>query len=165
MMMVVTVSMVVAIVDIRARIIIVVIIVTFGDGGVVRELLKVKKKVNPYPVSRHLKRTHHGVSPSGDLWSKAKYKAQRGAMNPYPFGLNDTVNEGARKTSHALYQKSTSSKATYIKALQDLFRLSVRDGLPVLLTGYTLLENNLHMKQQLRSVHGINAPCGGPRLA
>ena len=23
----------------------------------------------------------------------------------------------------------------------------------------------LHMKQHLRSVHGTNAPCGGPRLA
>ena len=56
---------------------------------------------------------------------------QRRAMNPYPFGLDDTVNEGARKTRPALYQKG---QATLIKTLQDLLRLSMRDRLPVLLT-------------------------------
>ena len=31
---------------------------------------------------------------------------QRRVMNPYPFGLYDSVDEGARKTRPALYQKS-----------------------------------------------------------
>lgn len=31
---------------------------------------------------------------------------QRRVMNPYPFGLDDAVNEGARETRPALYQKS-----------------------------------------------------------
>ena len=31
---------------------------------------------------------------------------QRREINPYPFGLDDAVNEGARKTRPVLYQKS-----------------------------------------------------------
>ena len=102
-------------------------------------------------------------------------------MDPYPFSLDDAVNEGARKTRPAFDQKSW---ATYfIKALQDLLRLSVRDRFPVLLTVVMIrfhglkgdisqrrkVDNQedhiLHTKQQLRLSHGINAPCGGPRLA
>ena len=53
-------------------------------------------------------------------------------LNTYPFGLDHAVNEGASKTRPAFDQKGL---ATYIsKTLQDLLRLSMRDGLPVLLT-------------------------------
>ena len=45
-------------------------------------------------------------------------------MDPYPFSLDDAVNEGARKTRPAFDQKSWA--AYFIKALQDLLRLSVR---------------------------------------
>ena len=57
---------------------------------------------------------------------------QRRVLNTYPFGLDHAVNEGASKTRPAFDQKGL---ATYIsKTLQDLLRLSMRDGLPVLLT-------------------------------
>ena len=57
---------------------------------------------------------------------------QRRVLNTYPFGLDHAINEGASKTRPAFDQKGLP---TYIsKTLQDLLRLSMRDGLPALLT-------------------------------
>ena len=56
---------------------------------------------------------------------------QRRAMNSYPFGLDYAINEGTRKTRPVLYQKKLYN---IFENLQDLLRLSMRDGFPVLLT-------------------------------
>ena len=76
---------------------------------------------------------------------------ERKAMNPYSFGLDEVVNEGAGKTRPALYQKSY---ITHFKTLQDLLRLSVRDRFPVLLTVVVISFHGLKGENEIHNTKG-----------